>query len=262
MISLQTIKEHLSENLRNMDIFVYESVTSTNDLAKEYAKNNPQKKAAIIALTQTEGRGRRGRSFFSPDGTGLYMSILLRPSYTPELSSLLTSAAAVATANAIENICDKAVSIKWINDIYLDRKKVCGILCESAFSENTSILDFVIVGIGINIQDPKDDFPEEIKDIAASVFGKDSPSDDVYELLSANIINTLYEYSLRLNERKFLTEYKNRLFMLGEEITVISPTETYNAIAIDIDNNAHLIVKTNDGAIKTISAGEISTRIT
>ena len=262
MISSQKIKEHLSENLSNMDIFVYESVTSTNDLAKEYAKNNPQKEATIIALNQTAGRGRMGRSFFSPDGTGLYMSIVLRPSYTPEVSSLLTSAAAVATAIAIERICNKRTYIKWINDIFLDRKKVCGILCEAAFSDDTSKIDYVIVGIGINIQDPKDGFPEEIKDIATSIFGKDSHPENTYELLSANIINTLYEYASKLDERIFLTEYKNRLFMLGEEITVISPTETYNAIAIDIDNNAHLIIKTNDNTKKAISAGEISTRIT
>ena len=260
MISSQEIRALLSDKTANMDIVIYNCVTSTNDIAKEYSSLHPDSEAVIIALGQTSGRGRRGRSFFSPDGSGLYMSIILRPDTNNELIPLLTSCAAVSVAEAIEKISDKKADIKWINDIYISGKKACGILCETSFNSKTNSADYVIVGIGVNITDPDGGFPYEIKDIATSVFGNTKPCSDTFAHLCAYIINNLKEYSSDLSKRRFISEYKNRLCMLGSDITVITPNETYCARAVDIDENAHLIISLPDASTRTLEAGEISIR--
>ncbi|MBR2388379.1 MAG: biotin--[Clostridia bacterium] len=247
-----------NDNLNSFEIYLYESVTSTNDLAKEFAQSNKDKEAVIIASSQTAGRGRRGRSFFSPEKTGLYMSILLRPSFLPQITSLLTPCAALCVAKAIEKVSGVSTKIKWINDVYIDKKKVAGILCESSFSPEKNQLDYVIVGIGINISTPIEGFPEDIKDIATSIFGSNTPSSYSIEKLAASIINEIYSYSLNLDSRAFIAEYKTRLCMLGEEIEVITPNETYTARAVDIDENAHLIVSLSNGSKRVLDAGEIS----
>ncbi len=258
MLDIKSLTELLDEKTKKLDIYIYESVTSTNDLAKEFAQRNPNKQAVIIASAQTAGRGRRGRTFFSPDKTGLYMSIILRPTFSPETTSLLTPCAALCVANAIENVSGVATDIKWINDIYIEGKKVSGILCESAFSTNPKFLDYVIIGIGINLSTPEGGFPNNIKDIATSVFGAAKPSDNTIEKLAALIINNVYYQALRLENRDFIEEYKNKLCMLNSEIYVLTPKETYTAYAIDIDENAHLIVSLPDGSERILDAGEIS----
>lgn len=257
MLSSNKIKSYLSQNAGQIGVKTYDCVSSTNDIIKELANNNGE--MLVIASEQTAGRGRRGRSFFSPKGTGLYMSILLRPEASPELSALLTTAAAVATAKAIEKNSKKHADIKWINDIYIDGKKVCGILCESKLSMENS-LEYIIVGIGINLCEPTCGFPKEIKDIATSAFGRDMPDENTVCRLCADIVNGLFEYAKDISNRAFIEEYKTRLFMLGKEINVITPTETYVATAIDIDADAHLIVTLPNNEERTLSAGEISIR--
>lgn len=259
MLSSKKIEGYLSHEAKALRVKTYGCVTSTNDIIKDLANNKGE--LLIVASEQTAGRGRRGRSFFSPDGTGLYMSILLRPEASPEISVLLTTAAAVATARAIEKNAEVKADIKWINDIYIDGKKACGILCESKLSAENS-LEYVIVGIGINLCHPKDDFPEEIRDIATSVFGKNPPDEDTVCRLCADIASFLLEYAKDISSRAFLGEYKERLFMLGKEITVITPNETYLATASDISSDAHLTVTLQDGEKRTLSAGEISIRAT
>ena len=259
MLSSKKIESYLSGAANGLRVQTYGCVSSTNDIIKELAKDNAE--ILVVATEQTAGRGRRGRSFFSPKGTGLYMSILLRPEASPELSALITTAAAVATARAIEKNAGVKADIKWINDVYINGKKACGILCESKLSPENS-LEYIIVGIGINLCHPKDDFPEEIRDIATSVFGKRTPDEDTVCHLCADIVNGLFEYTDDISSRAFLEEYKSRLFMLGKEITVITPNETYLATASDIDSDAHLTVTLQDGEKRTLSAGEISIRAT
>ena len=260
MLNKHLISELLDKKAKNLDIYLYETVSSTNDLAKEFAKNNPGKEAVIFASTQTAGRGRMGRSFYSPNGTGLYMSIVLRPSFLPQSTSLLMPYAALCVANAIESVSHKSTEIKWINDVYIGGKKVSGILCEASFSQQNKSLDYVIVGIGINLSNPTDGFPVEIKDIAFSVFGDVKPPVVTVHKLVATIINHLYSYSSNLISLEFIQEYKNKLCMLDSEINVITPKETYIARAVDIDNNAHLIVVLPDGSRRSLDAGEISIR--
>ena len=257
MPNAEKIKRHLSRRALDINLFVYDSVTSTNDLAKEMVQKGSNNETVVIAHNQTAGRGRRGRSFFSPDATGIYMSIILRPECHTEILSLLTPAAAVATAKAMEKVSDKRVGIKWINDIFLNGKKICGILCETCFN-NTNKSPSVIVGIGINLCDPRGGFPDEISEIASSLYGSEIPDADVPSMICAEIINMLLEYSDTLAERSFLEEYKERMFLIGKEITVIAPTESYSAVASDIDDDGHLIVTLCDGTVRVLNAGEIS----
>ena len=257
MLSSKKIESYLSGSANGLRVQTYGCVSSTNDIIKELAKDNAE--ILVVATEQTAGRGRRGRSFFSPKGTGLYMSILLRPEASPELSALITTAAAVATARAIEKNANVKADIKWINDVYIGGKKVCGILCESKLSPENS-LEYIIIGIGINLSSPEGDFPEEIRNIATSVYGTEKPDENTVCRLCADVVSYLLEYAKDISSRAFLEEYKSRLFMLGKEITVITPTTTYVATATDIDDDAHLIVTLDNGEKRVLSAGEICIR--
>ena len=259
MPNVEKIRGSLSERASDINLLVYDCVTSTNDIAKQIAKSDSDRETVIIAREQTAGRGRRGRSFFSPVATGIYMSIVLRPAGAVERLSLITPAAAVATAKALENVSGKRMDIKWINDIFLDGKKICGILSETSLDDTRKSLD-VIVGIGINICEPRGGFPREISETASSLFGSELPNEDVPSMLCAEIINLLIGYSDALTERLFLEEYKKRMFLLGKEINVITPTNIYPATATDIDADGHLIVTLADNSVKVLNTGEISIR--
>ena len=259
MLSAEKIKGYLSDRAGSVFIETYGCVGSTNDIIKEHAKKGIHE-SLVIASKQTAGRGRRGRSFFSPDGTGLYMSLLLRPAKSPEISALLTTAAAVAVALAIEEVSSKKAEIKWINDVYIDGKKACGILCEAVIDATSGSPDHIIVGIGINLCDPVGGFPEEIRDVATSVFGNSLPDEDTVCMLAASITSYLATFADKLEDRAFLDEYKKRLFVLGKEITVHTPRESFLAVAKDLDRDAHLIVTLKDGSKTVLSAGEISIR--
>lgn len=194
------------------------------------------------------------------------MSFLFRPEYPAEECTLLTTAAATATALAIESATGnlqgttgKKAQIKWVNDVYIDRKKVAGILTEAAFRKDGKGIDYVIIGIGVNINPPEGGFPAEIENIATSVI-TDEP---VYikNKLIAEIANALIFYYRSFNKKLFTEEYKKRLFFLGEEITVTQGNETYQAKAVDVDSMCHLIVRTAVGEEKTLHSGEISIKL-
>jgi BirA family biotin operon repressor/biotin-[acetyl-CoA-carboxylase] ligase len=135
---------------------------------------------------QSAGRGRLGRSFYSPGDTGLYMSILLRPALQPENAVLITCAAAVAVSNAIREVCGEEVQIKWVNDLFLHQKKVCGILTEASFSAQTNGLDYAVCGIGVNVYPPENGFPEELASIAGAVCS--APEEGLRDRLAAAIL--------------------------------------------------------------------------
>ena len=157
----------------------YATVTSTNDIVKNAARAGAEEGFTVTARCQTAGRGRMGRSFFSPDGTGLYISILLRPTFHPKDALMITTAAAVATARALEAAGSRNIGIKWVNDLLINGKKIAGILTESSLSMGADSLDFAVLGIGINLLSPSNGFPEEIKDIAGAVF--DNAREELYE---------------------------------------------------------------------------------
>ena len=162
-------------NNPNITFKVYDSLISTNKTAKELAENGAKEGTVIVAKKQTGGRGRLGRSFYSPEGTGLYFSIILRPDFSPKENLLITPAAAVAVSTVIEALTDTKAQIKWVNDIFINGKKVCGILSEAKLNAKGTT-EYVILGIGVNLTTPKGGFPKDIELVAGALFN--APQND------------------------------------------------------------------------------------
>ena len=246
-VSTKGIKKFLDD--KNIEIEVIPETTSTNTLIRE--RSDKGEGYAIIANSQTNGRGRQGHSFYSPKDTGIYMSVLLHPNDTD--TDKITTIAAVAACDAISRVTGLDTQIKWVNDIYINGKKVAGILTEAVFKPDNS-LDCVILGIGINAYVPKCGFPDEIRDIAGAVY--EIQTKNGKNILAAEFINRfMYYYK---NSTDYVKLYRRRCFVIGKEISVISPDGTRDAVASDIDDKCRLIVQYPDGSTAKLSSGEIS----
>jgi len=195
-------------------IHIFDCLESTNITAKEMSLSGAEHGTVILADSQTAGKGCRGKSFFSPQNHGLYMSFILDAERLPlNTPTLVTVFAAVAVCEAIEAITDKTPKVKWVNDIFQDGKKICGILTESVIGAQSHNIRNIVLGIGINFNTPKSDFPEELQEIAGSLFEAQSPS-VTRNHLAAEIINrVVYPYS-QYNEKELLDKYNQRLFSL------------------------------------------------
>ena len=259
-LSLKSIKQNLDTNLSFIDIDIFDSIESTNDYLKQLASNHEQHGKVIIANHQTKGKGSNNRAFYSPSNTGIYMSILVRPKISPIDTLLLTPATAVAVANAIESVSHTYPTIKWVNDIYIDNKKVCGILTESCCVNDTCV-SYAVVGIGINVYRPLNNFPSDISNIAGYIFESSSTHTcDIRNILCSKILTNFFEYYDSLLEKSFYNEYKKRLFILNQTVTISNTNE--KVVPIDIDDNFRLKVQYEDGSQNYISSGEISLNIT
>lgn len=233
----------------------YAVLDSTNALVRARAVDGEGAGLVVIADRQTAGRGRLGRAFFSPPGCGLYLSVLLRPTLAAADALLLTTATAVAVAEAIEAVTGLAVGIKWVNDLYLDGRKVCGILAESAITASGR-LDYAVIGIGVNVRAPVGGFPDELRDIAGSLLPADAP--DLRPALTDAILARLLPAVDALPARTHLAAYRARSTLLGRRVTVLPGGE---AVEVEgIDDDAHLIVRCADGTLRALSSGEISVR--
>ncbi|MCL2874297.1 MAG: biotin--[acetyl-CoA-carboxylase] ligase [Defluviitaleaceae bacterium] len=259
-MSVQGIIPFLSNKKISDKIFVYPSLESTNKTAKEMAISEAEHGTIIIANCQTAGKGRYGRYFHSPPSHGIYMSFILHPAqFSFNTPTLVTSFAAVTVCEAIEAISEKSPKIKWVNDIFLDGKKVCGILTEAVTDYESGNVQWVVVGIGINFSTPILDFPEDLRQTAGAVFLGDNPSTTRNHLIG-EIINLMIVNENRCGEKDMLDRYRKRLMMLGERILVIGAEHTYEALAVDIDDIGRLLVKKDNGEIHPLSSGEISVR--
>ena len=259
IISIPGIKPFLSERSQFYanKIQVHKSLESTNKTAKEMAVAGAEHGTIIISDCQTMGRGRYSRNFFSPSGGGLYMSIVLRPEAMHfKNPTSVTAFAAVSVCEAIESISTKVPRIKWVNDIFIDGKKVCGILTEAVTDFESGGLDWVVLGIGINVHTRTEDFPCDLQSIATSIY-PDEKMSGVRNRLSAEIINRILGFETLPSETEIFEKYKKRLMVLGKKITVIQNQVEYKATAIDVDSVGHLIVKDENGEIVTLSSGEI-----
>ncbi len=243
MLSRDKILKHLPDFLNYTEIRVFGSIDSTNSYAKGEFNGSP---LIVLADEQTNGRGRLGRSFFSPAGTGLYMSIALK---LPLSADILTVIAAVAVCRAIGRFSDKKTEIKWVNDIFCGGRKVCGILCES-ISVTNGRADSAVIGIGINLSTA--DFPDEISSVAGSLGLDKIDRND----LAAQIYIELM-YLLNMGKEAVLREYETKLFILGKEISFIKNGISYKGIATGINEDANLLVDVG-GEIIALSSGEIS----
>lgn len=250
----QEIQKYLSGSF-GKTIFFYDQVDSTNNAARNLAKEGAPHGTAVVAARQTAGKGRLGRSFDSPSGAGVYLSVILRPSLTVEKGTLLTPAAAVATARAIEKTSGVRVRIKWVNDLYLNGKKLCGILTESALRPD-GMLDWAVVGIGVNLKETSR--PASLQDKITSLEAVGGETS--FARLAAEILNELEKLCEDLSSVQFLEEYRTRSCVLGKTVTVIQGENSYQAYAHSITDDAGLIVKTEAGEYLTLRSGEISLR--
>jgi len=249
--------EQISEDqIRNWlsadrELIVYEEIDSTNNAAKQWAQKGAPDGSAVVALRQTAGKGRLGRSFYSPSATGIYMTVILRPSLSLEQSTLVTSAAAVATARAIEKVTGISVQIKWVNDVYCGENKICGILTEAVSDFELGVVTSVIVGIGINIK--TNSFPDDVKN--AGALNADVKRADLIGAVADELLGIAFgDYSA------FIDYYRSHSMILGKNINFIENGKVTPAKAVAIDETGGLVVKTADGVEKTLKSGEISIR--
>lgn len=240
-------------------IHIFDTIDSTNTQAKQLASQGAPHGTVLIARQQTGGRGRMGRSFFSPKDAGLYLSVILRPRCAPRDLMHLTCAAAVAACDAVEAATGFRPGIKWINDLVWDKRKLGGILTELSVTSGSDTVDYAVIGIGINCD--KTAYPQELADIVLSlqeVTGKAvSPS-----LLAARLLECLSKMDSRLLTEKeaILSSYRADCVTLGKPVAVHSLQGVYEATALDIDSEGALVVQTREGNVYSVSSGEVSVR--
>lgn len=252
-LSPESIYEHLK--IQNISVESYDVITSTNTVLKDRGRKGAPHGLVIAAAEQTAGRGRMGRSFFSPADTGIYFSVLLRPSLIPQDCQLITTAAAVACARVLEKIAGEPAQIKWVNDIYIKGKKVCGILTEASISPNGG-LDFAVLGIGINIIPPKNNFPADITDKAGSILS--NCTHDLRGKIIGEILNEFFGLYETLESRAYFNEYRIRSLLDGKAVEVLRNDSILPATALFIDDELRLVVEFPDGTIEHLYTGDVS----
>ena len=259
ILSAAGISQYLT-CIKPENILVYPEVDSTNNVAKELALKGVPHGTVVIAERQTAGRGRMGRSFDSPAGTGIYLTIIMRPETDMEKALLITTAAAVGVCRAIRRITGAEAVIKWVNDVYIGEKKVCGILTEAVTDFESGALESVVTGIGINFKTPSQAFSEEARARGVcSIYDTQTPPVTRNQLAAA-IVEEVLSICGNLDDKSFLSEYREWSIVIGREIVYIRGNERKKARVLDIGEDGGLIVLTADGEQKTLSSGEISIR--
>lgn len=254
------IRKYLRPMDEVLSIEVMSAVSSTNALLRDQANFGMPEGTILIANAQERGRGRLGRSFFSPANTGVYMSLLLRPNVlSARDATRITTMAAVAACQAVEEISGREAGIKWVNDIYMDGKKVCGILTEASLDLESGSMDYVILGVGINAYEPEAGFPEEIAHIAGAVFRESR--EDGKNKLAAAFLNHFFAIYRGENLWDYGETYRQKSIVLGRKIGILTAEGQKEAMALDIDGECRLIVRYQDGSVAQLSSGEISVRI-
>lgn len=273
-LNKSAIDKIVSANGIELETYLFEETESTNDRAKELAEAG-KRSLVVISDYQSKGRGRRGRTFYSPKGAGLYMSFLMDTGIEAAKAAKLTAMAAVAVCRAIDRILEEISSnrgntadsevfgnpkIKWVNDIYLGDKKICGILTEGFSSLEEGNASNVIVGIGINIYQPKDGFPEEIKKTAGVLLPDGYSENDLRNRLCAYVILELIGLH-NSNNTSFIEEYRKRSMLIGNYVRINQFNENQNnkyAKVLGIDDECRLLVEYDDKKIEYLSSGEVS----
>lgn len=240
------------------EICYFDVTDSTNTQAKSLGERDAPNGTLVVAGKQESGRGRRGRSFESPAGTGIFMTLLLRPEIEPQNASMLTLVSALAVAKGIEHMVDLPVQIKWPNDIVINGKKVCGILTE--MSAQMDYVNYIVIGIGINVSN--EEFPEEIKDVATSIYlesGKHVNRAMLIEKIWEEFEDYYELYEKTQDLSSLVKEYDSYLVNRGQKVRVLDPKEPYEGKAMGITDRGELIVDTWE-ARRLVSAGEVSVR--
>ena len=242
-------KDIISSMLPDTLVEVYKVTDSTNTRAIKLSEGT-EKTVLAVSEEQTQGRGRQGKSFYSPAGSGVYFSLVIRPDGELNDVVFVTSAAAVAVAKTIEEMTELEPKIKWVNDIYIDGKKVCGILVQSVIQSGK--VKGVCIGIGVNISTEK--FPEELIGRAGSI-GQEIDRN----IFVAKVCEKLIRFGENIFDRSYLDYYRKNSCVIGKDIKYYENNTEHFARAIGIDDNANLVVSEN-GEIKNLSSGEITVR--
>ena len=235
-----------------IDVEYVNEVTSTNDIL---LKQQPKEDKALVAFAQTKGKGRRGRQFFSPKDTGIYMSILLHPSVRIEELTGITTMMAVAASNALEKYIDESIDIKWVNDLYLHGRKIAGILTECSPFIEDGVPSYAVVGIGINIYDPEEGFPSDIENRAGSLLGKKAADKDLRRQIAESILCSFDEMYREFPEKSCIVQYRKRCFLIGHRVVILGGDEV---LVNGIDDNFGLEIIHDDGSTEILRAGEVS----
>ena len=236
----------------------FPTLESTNDYAKELAKQECVHGTLIVADTQTAGKGRRGRVWKSPKGTTISMTFCLEPKLPTEKVSGITLAAALSVAEAIFDLTGKRAQIKWPNDIVLNGRKICGILTELVFRKETYA---VIVGVGINVN--TEQFPEEIQEVASSLkreCGREFSRETLIAAVLKYFERFFESYEKTQDLRLLRDDYEAMLANKGKEVLVLDPQGSYTGIAKGITDSGNLVVMCEDGSEKEVYSGEVSVR--
>lgn len=259
----------------SIQLYVRQKVTSTNDLLKEMAATGAPEGTVYVAARQTAGKGRAGRSFYSPEDTGVYLSILLRPEgFTVQRASRFTTMAAVAACRAIDELIEsqeagaqkEQAQIKWVNDVYVRGRKAVGILTEAGINLESGELEYAVLGIGFNVYAPKEGFPEEIRDRAGAIL-RERTGDAKNQLAAAFIRYFMYYYKEELKRKdggqlpEYVRVYQERCFVVGREIDVIAGGKSRRARALSVDDECRLAVEYENGSRETLASGEVSIRV-
>ena len=256
ILSEKEIKQNLLECYKNFDIKIFDILSSTNDFAKELVNSDSfQNGTTIIANSQTKGRGRFARIFYSPANTGIYFSSILKISLPIQDVSLITIISAIAVCKAIKKLTSLNPHIKWINDIYLNGKKICGILVENVSDLTNLKSKGIVVGIGINISTKN--FPKEIENKAGSIMCDKLSRNK----LIAEIINNLFDLSKDVYDKKLIKEYKSLSLILNKEITYTKNNKIYTATAIDINDAGNLVVRDINNNVSVLECEEVAIKI-
>ncbi len=247
---------------RAKDVICLDSVDSTNNYLRKLALDGAPAGQVVIAESQTAGRGRLGRSFASPKGKGIYMSVLLRPKSVDATEvSAISAWVAVAVHNAIFRACGVRSGIKWVNDLTLGAKKLCGILTELSIESENRHIQYIIVGVGVNVNEIPEDFPEAYRDIAASLYMHTGTLCDRIRI-AAEMIRALDTLAVDLphNRQPYLDTYRQYNVTTGKDVRLISYDSESVGYAVRIDDDFGLVVRDGDGKEKTVHSGEVSVR--
>lgn len=253
------ISEGLHTKWLGREIRYYDSVDSTNQQVKRLADQGAAHGTLVTVESQTSGKGRRGRSWSSPAGTGVWMSFLLRPSIDPNHASMLTLVAALAVCNAVRDMTGLAAKIKWPNDIVINGKKLCGILTEMSTEELS--IHYVVVGIGVNVN--QSSFPDEIKQRATSLKQEGGRDYSRAELVCRILEHFEHYYKVFLETEDLegmSEEYNGKCVNAGQEVCVLNPGGEYTGVSLGIDSQGDLLVRRDGGRVEKISSGEVSVR--
>lgn len=252
------IKSLLHTEWAGQELFCFDEIDSTNTKAKELAEQGYPSGTLVVADRQIAGRGRRGRSWDSPAGIGIFMTLLLKPDINPNNASMLTLVTALATAQAIADVTGAEAKIKWPNDIVINGKKVCGILTE--MSAQFDYINHIVIGIGINVHN--ESFPEEIRETASSLLLESGKRIHRADLIARFLERFEAGYAIFLQTEDLeglMKDYNALLVNIQKQVRILDPKEPFEGKAIGITKRGELIVDTWESR-KLVSSGEVSVR--